>query len=153
MIYFSAAEILLAMLSFFGLGFLFGGVYNCERYLFYFFKNFILSPKTAYISYKNKNNTKEKPKQSKRNQNITVQLFDFVFILFFGVCYILFSYLYLDGSFRFFSLIFLALGYLLSMKVFSAFFSLAVCKISNRVLHIYEKIVYLILQSKMSLPL
>ena len=143
MIYFTSYQILISMLSFFLLGALFGGVYGCERYLFYFLKKLVLSPKSAYIKYTKQDNTAKNTKQN--NKTLAFQISDFVFVFILGLCYIIFSYLFLDGSFRFFSLVFLCIGYAISLNLIGAFLSRCLYKFLNIILLTYERFIYLIL--------
>ena len=140
MIYSSIYEILIATISFFILGILFGGLYNSFSYFCLFLKGMILLPKNAYLKYAKKLKTNYNSEQNCKND-----LMDFLFILLFGISYILFSYVFLDGSLRLFSVFFTIAGYVISFKILSSFFTLTVRKFILGVLKISESLFFIFL--------
>jgi len=140
MIYSSIYEILIAAISFFALGIIFGGLYNSFSYFYLFIKGMLFLPRNAYLKYAKKREKDYKTKQKSHNHFI-----DFVFVFLFGIFYILFSYVFLDGSLRLFSLFFTAAGYMISFKILSLFFTLAVSKVISGILKISEQLVFIFL--------
>ena len=143
MIYFTPINILTATLSFFILGCFFGGLYNSFDYVFIFLKRMMLLPKISYLKYKKCSIPQYKSEQNKIG--VFVQIADFSFVFLLGTSYILFTYLFLDGCFRIFSLFFLFLGYMLSLRMFSSLFSITIRRIILLLLSILERVFFFIL--------
>ncbi len=131
MIYFHNDEILFSVLSFFVLGILSGGIYTSLVCFFLFIKVCVSTPKRLYLKYKNKINTRIKIEQNFEKTKIGIQLSDFTFVYFWGILFILFSYLFLDGLFRIYTLAVFGIGYFVSKKTLGQFFSKAILFLLN----------------------
>ena len=144
MIYFSEYETVIAGVSFLILGCLFGGLYNSFDSLFMFLKGILYSPRSAHLRYKNTTKTQDKTKQNTCNRAFK-NLWDFIFVTIFGTVCILAFYLFLDGTFRFFALFFLFVGYVFSFKSLSLFFRVSLNKIIEFLLRVFEEISFVLL--------
>lgn len=143
--YFSGEEVFFSIIAFLFAGIFFGGLYHSFKLLFVFIKDLFFSYKRAYIRY-----SKKIKKQNILEQNIHANAFllqsiDFIFVLFLGTVYILFLYIFLDGTFRFFSLLFLALGYIFSLKTLDKFFSFVLRKTLKTILIVLDFLLFVIL--------
>ena len=123
MIYFSTRELFLCVTSFFLLGIFAGGIHGSLNLFFAFIKECVTSPKKCYIKYKLKKNTHLKVGQNKNGFEISTCFSDLIFVSFFGVLFILFSYFFLDGIFRIYSLVFCFLGYVTAQETLGELFS------------------------------
>lgn len=143
--YFESGEIIFSIISFLLLGIFCGGLYHSFNLVFVFIKELISSPKRAYIKYRNKIKTKKILEQNVYKNSILLQITDFAFILFAGILYIIFLYIFLDGTFRFYSLLFLGAGYLFSLNSLDKFFSLFLRKSFKLILVIFDFLLYIFL--------
>lgn len=144
MIYFSFSEILVASVSFFLLGCLFGGLYQSLITVYNFLKVLFSLPKYSYIRYKKIQISKFNLEQ-KISNSFLYQIVDFFFALLFGIFLLLWWYVFLDGSIRLFPILFVSSGYLISLKFFSALFSKVINKASSCLLKILLHINFLVL--------
>ena len=134
MIYFSFWEIRIAILSFFALGCFFAVFYQSLICIYNFLKLALAIPIYSFLKYNNIEYIDFNLEQKHRNKLLS-HLLDFVFIILFGIVSLLFYYVFLDGTIRLFPFIFTLIGYSISLKLSSIFFS----KIINKVLHSFLK--------------
>ena len=130
MIYFSIKEIVSAIVSFFILGCFFGGVYNSSLILLNFFKKVLVLPIYSYKKY-NRTLKSHIITRQKRKSKSFINIFDLLFILIISIFFILFSYVFLDGSIRLFSLFFFILGYILSLNFLSGYITTVLTKATD----------------------
>ena len=143
MIYFTSYDIFHATIAFFSLGCIFGILYNSFIYIFNFVKKLFALPKITYLKYKKTYIFTEKYEQN--DSAVLKQFIDFFVLFLFGVFFILFLYLFLDGEIRIFSFLFALFGYAVSYKIFGAFFSHVINKCLVFILKQTELLVFIIL--------
>ena len=143
--YFNSTEILFSIIAFLAVGIFFGGLYHSFKLLFVFIKDVLFSYKRAHIRYNKKAKTVKILEQNSHNNSFLMQITDFIFVIFSGVTYILFLYIFLDGTFRFFSLMFFAVGYIFSLKTLDKFFSFALRKTLKAILLVFDFLTFVLL--------
>ena len=127
MIFFTFSEIVISLLCSIFLGVIFGGVYFASELLLSFVKgSFLIIPRAFLLSRKlSITNMKIQINAMKRVKLFAVEknIFEFFVFLFFGISFIVLSYITLDGSLRAYMLIPLCLFGFISYKYLGNFFS------------------------------
>ena len=145
MIYFAGDDVFLSVISFFLLGIISGGVRSSFFGFFVFLKECISIPKFCYAKYKNKKIKRIKIGQNIKSFKISLHLLDFCFFAFFGIFFILFSYLFLDGVFRIYSLIIFTAGFFMGENSLGKIFSKALFFVLNLTVVTLDFFVYFLL--------
>lgn len=130
MIYFSIKEIITSIISFFILGCFCGGAYKSSYILLDFSKKLLALPVYSYRKH-NKNLKLDIIIRQRARSELFTNIFDFLFTVLISISFILFSYVFLDGSVRAFSLLFFAFGYILSLNFLSGYITVILIKSTN----------------------
>ncbi len=118
--FFEFSEVILAIVSSFIFGVLYGGIYSSFNVVTEGIIKILKIPQVVFLSSNIK--ALQDNKYQTNKSVIIINVCDFLFFLFFGLGYILLTYIMLDGIFRFYMFVFCILGFWISQKTLGTIF-------------------------------